>query len=55
MKTSDLKYRILQGGLVVLFVLILVLLVATPGARAGSLKTQPESTTHHFNEEMTHD
>jgi hypothetical protein len=55
MKTSDLKNRILQGGLVVLIVVILVFLVATPGARAGSLKIQPEPTTHNLIKEMTHD
>ena len=49
MKNTDTKYKVLQGGLVVLFVLILVFLVATPGARAGSLEIQPEPTTDYLN------
>lgn len=55
MKNLGTRYKVLQGGLVVLFVLILVFLVATPGVRAGSLEIQPEPTTDCLNEEMTHD
>lgn len=55
MKTRDLKYKILQGGLVFLIVLILVFLVAPPGVRAGSLDIQPEPATHRLIEEITHD
>lgn len=55
MKTSNFKYRILQGGLVVLIVLVLVFLVATPGARAGLLNIQPEPAIQNFNKEMTYD
>lgn len=55
MKTTGFKNRILQGSLVVLIVLILVFLVATPGARAGALKIQPEPSTQYIKEDMTHD
>ena len=55
MKTKDLRYKILQGGLIFLIVLILVFLVAPPGVRAGSLDIQPELTKHRPIEEITHD